>query len=109
MGASELAGAAIRQPDGADYRIVRYSQGATSMRAGPFLSPGTNTQARVLNAVRLRSKRPDKLFFSNSTGQHDMSEEAMRELTDDQLNFEVRVTFGAGRGAAMQAIRRLRE
>ena len=38
-----------------------------------------------------------------------MSENAMTELTDDQLSFEVRAAFGAGGGAAMEAIRRLRE
>ncbi len=38
-----------------------------------------------------------------------MSEDAVRQLTDDQLSFEVRATFGAGGGAAMEAIRRLRE
>jgi hypothetical protein len=38
-----------------------------------------------------------------------MSEDAIRELTDDQLSFEVRAAFGAGGGAAMEAIRRLRE
>ncbi len=38
-----------------------------------------------------------------------MPENAMTELTDDQLNFEVRGSFGAGGGAAMEAIRRLRE
>ena len=38
-----------------------------------------------------------------------MSENAMTELTDDQLGFEVRAAFGAGGGAAMEAIRRLRE
>jgi hypothetical protein len=38
-----------------------------------------------------------------------MSGDAIRELTDDQLSFEVRAAFGAGGGAAMEAIRRLRE
>ena len=38
-----------------------------------------------------------------------MSEDAIRAVTDDQLSFEVRATFGAGGGAAMEAIRRLRE
>ena len=38
-----------------------------------------------------------------------MSENAMTELTDDQLSFEVRAAFGAGGGAAMEAIRRLRD
>jgi hypothetical protein len=38
-----------------------------------------------------------------------MSDDAIRELTDDQLSFEVRAAFGAGGGAAMEAIRRLRE
>jgi hypothetical protein len=38
-----------------------------------------------------------------------MSEDALRELTDDQLTFEVRAALGAGGGAAMEAIRRLRD
>jgi hypothetical protein len=38
-----------------------------------------------------------------------MADDAIRELTDDQLSFEVRAAFGAGGGAAMEAIRRLRE
>jgi hypothetical protein len=46
---------------------------------------------------------------ARSEGAHTTSEEAMRALTDDQLNFEVRATFGAGGGATMEAIRRLRE
>ena len=37
-----------------------------------------------------------------------MSEDAIKELTDDQLTFEVRAALGAGGGAAMEAIRRLR-
>jgi hypothetical protein len=36
-----------------------------------------------------------------------MSENPMAELSDDQLAFEVRAAFGAGGGAAMEAIRRL--
>jgi hypothetical protein len=36
-----------------------------------------------------------------------VSENKMTELTDDQLAFEVRAAFGAGGGAAMEAIRRL--
>jgi hypothetical protein len=36
-----------------------------------------------------------------------MSENKMTELSDDQLAFEVRAVFGAGGGAAMEAIRRL--
>ena len=36
-----------------------------------------------------------------------MSENAMTELSDDQLAFEVRAGFLAGGGAAMEAIRRL--
>jgi hypothetical protein len=38
-----------------------------------------------------------------------MSEDAIKELTDDQLTFEVRAALGAGGGAAMEAIRRLRD
>ena len=36
-----------------------------------------------------------------------MSENPIAELSDEQLSFEVRAAFGAGGGAAMEAIRRL--
>jgi divalent metal cation (Fe/Co/Zn/Cd) transporter len=36
-----------------------------------------------------------------------VSENPIAELSDEQLSFEVRAAFGAGGGAAMEAIRRL--
>jgi hypothetical protein len=45
--------------------------------------------------------------FLTTNGGVRVPENPIAELSDDQLAFEVRAAFGAGGGAAMEAIRRL--
>jgi hypothetical protein len=47
--------------------------------------------------------------LANQQRGNPMSENPMTEFTDDQLSFEVRAALGAGGGAAMEAIQRLRD